>query len=302
MRAREMNSYWAFVVGLALVGLSVHAVPAFGLPPASTPGTTCDCYRIDDMCTCPGCTCNPTRGGTCDEDGKLDVRCSPPPSPAPQTNPSLLVSALDLYMQAYMVPVSNGEGRPDASLFNAAVRVNLGAENQRVHGLLQDTIHAALDAVIGFDFGLPRIANNQCQEPASDRGAVQPRQGNVRHTPPEAVAIVEATAEGIRNAILSRNLNAVVQPLTEFWTANPNFHPFHTGRYYPHGHPEYVGSTPLAGQILVLKQSLRFLLTDGRPLCGNDVREGPEVCDGSDSSACGGVCTPDCTCGLIPEP
>jgi hypothetical protein len=211
-----------------------------------------------------------------------------------------LVLALDLYMQAYMVPVFDGEGRPDASLFDAAVRVNLGAENRRMHGLLQDTVHAALDAVIGFDFVLPPIANRRCNEPASDRGAVQPRLGNVRGTPPEAVAIVEATHAGIRNAILSRNLNAVVEPLTEFWTANPDFHPFHTGRYYLHGHPEYEGTTPLAGQILVLKQSLGFLLNNGQPLCGNDVREGPEVCDGSDSFACGGVCSPDCTCGAIP--
>jgi hypothetical protein len=211
-----------------------------------------------------------------------------------------LVLALDLYMQAYIVPVSNGEGRPDASLFDAAVRVNLGAENRRMHGLLQDTIHTALDAVIGFDFALPRIANRQNAEPASDRGAVQSKAGNVRGTPPEAVAIVEATHEGIGNAILSRNLNAVVEPLTEFWIAHPDFHPSHTGRYYEHGHPEYEGITPLAGQILVLKQSLGFLLNDGQPLCGNDVREGLEVCDGSDSIACGGLCGLDCTCGVIP--
>ncbi len=302
MKAREMNSLWALVVGLSLWGLSMHAVPAFGLPPLSTPEAKCNCYRLGDMCPadCPACVCNPTRGGSCDVDGKLDVRCSGLPNPAPQTNPSSLVLALDLYMEAYLAPVSDGEGRPDEGLFEAAARVHLGAENQRMHALVQETVHAALDAVLGFDFVLPRVANRRCEEPASDRGAGRPRPGNVRTTPPEAVAIVEATHVGIRNAILSRNLNAVVAPLAEFWSANPDFHPFHTGRYYLHGHPEYEGTTPLAGQIRVLKQSLGSLLNDGQPLCGNDVREGSEACDGSDSLACGGVCSSDCTCGVIP--
>ena len=300
MKMREMSFPWAFVVGLTLVVLSVQA-PAFGLPPRET-GVTCNCYRLDDMCpaSCPGCTCDPMRGGDCGLDGKLDVNCSPPPNPTPQSNPSNLVNALDLYIEAYMVPIGNGAGRPDASLFDAAARVNLGAENQRMHGLLEDTIHTALDAVIGFDIALPRIANIQCEAPASDRGVGRSKTGNVRGTPPESVAIVEATHEGLRNAILTRNLNAVVPPLTAFWTAHPDFHPSHTGRYYPHGHSEYEGITPLEGQIRVLKQSLLFLLNNGQPLCGNDVREGPEVCDGSDSIACGGVCGADCACGIIP--
>ena len=140
----------------------------------------------------------------------------------------------------------------------------------------------------------------RCQAPASDKSAAPSRTGNVRGTPAEAAAIVDATHEAIRNAILNRNLNAVVEPLTEFWTANPDFHPDHTGRYYAHGHAEYAGITPLEGQIRVLKQSLGFLLNNGQPLCGNDVREGTEVCDGSDSSACGGVCGADCTCSFIP--
>jgi hypothetical protein len=211
-----------------------------------------------------------------------------------------VIAALDLYVQAYAVPVSSGSGRPDAGLFDAATHVNLGAENQRMHDLLEDTIHTALDAVIGFDFALPRIANPQSEDPASNNGVGRARTGNVRGTPPESVAIVEAAHQGIRSAILTRNLNAVVAPLTEFWAAHPDFHPNHTGRYYSHGHHEYDGITPLEAQIRVLKQSLKFLLSNGQPLCGNDVREGAEVCDGSDSAACGGLCATDCTCGVIP--
>jgi len=276
--------------------LSMHAVVAFGLPPAETPGVKCNCYRLDDMCPagCPGCRCDPGKGGMCDVDGKLDVNCTKIPDATPQPNPAKLVQALDLYLQAYMVPVSNGEGRPDASLFDAAARVKVGKKNSEMHRRLRATVHAALDAVIGFDFSLPRIANTR-------RSAALWGAGNVRHTPPESVDIVEAAHQGLRNAILNRNLNAVVEPLTTFWTANPDFHPFHTGRYYEHGHPEYARTTPLGGQILVLKQSLRGLMNDGQPLCGNEVREGAEACDGIDNAACNGVaCGTDCSCTIIP--
>ena len=31
-------------------------------------------------------------------------------------------------------------------------------------------------------------------------------------------------------------------------------------------------------------------------MCGNNIREGTEQCDGTDDSACPGFCRPDCTC------
>ena len=31
-------------------------------------------------------------------------------------------------------------------------------------------------------------------------------------------------------------------------------------------------------------------------VCGNDIREGDEQCDGTDDAACPGNCQPDCTC------
>ncbi len=40
------------------------------------------------------------------------------------------------------------------------------------------------------------------------------------------------------------------------------------------------------------------------PVCGNDVREGTEECDGTAEAACldfAGVCQVDCTCALPPE-
>ena len=84
-----------------------------------------------------------------------------------------------------MVPVSNGEGRPDLTLVEEALRINRRAENQRVHSLLLETVHTALDAVIGFDFQIPQAANRlQCEQPASDLGAIQPtRAGAERRRP-----------------------------------------------------------------------------------------------------------------------
>ena len=36
--------------------------------------------------------------------------------------------------------------------------------------------------------------------------------------------------------------------------------------------------------------------TSGIPVCGNDVKEGGETCDGTDAAACQGLCLADCTC------
>src|SRR5262249_40427047 len=36
------------------------------------------------------------------------------------------------------------------------------------------------------------------------------------------------------------------------------------------------------------------------PVCGNDLREGSEGCDGADSSACPGTCRSDCECPPLP--
>ena len=34
--------------------------------------------------------------------------------------------------------------------------------------------------------------------------------------------------------------------------------------------------------------------------CGNDIREGTEICDGTDAAACPGQCQSDCTCPCAP--
>jgi hypothetical protein len=297
MKRIPIPSHCAFV--LALLSLCLQTSVALALDNQET-RAKCGCYTALDMCPA-GQKCDPQHWN-CDADGKLDSECVTPPAPTPKADALSLASALDLYVEAYMVPLTNADGgRPDFSAFDAAFHTNLGAQNQRMHGLLQDAVHRTLDAVVGFDFQNPEAANRkQCLRPAR-RGAVQPLFGNIRAVAPEAADLVEAAHEGLRNGILTRNLNAVVQPLTDFWTSHPDFHPLHTGRYYDHGHADYAGTvgTPLNGQIVVLKQSLAELLNDGDPLCGNDVREGSEACDGTDNSGCGGVCALDCTCGVI---
>jgi hypothetical protein len=49
------------------------------------------------------------------------------------------------------------------------------------------------------------------------------------------------------------------------------------------------------GKFLV-KDALAGTCAGGGVVCGNNVREGSEVCDGSDASACPGNCQADCSC------
>ncbi|HZO13494.1 MAG TPA: hypothetical protein VFB62_09545 [Polyangiaceae bacterium] len=274
------------LVALCL-GLSASGVDAldnrFGV-------TDCECYRAEDCdSTEPDdwiCRGYKLCGGT----GKLDGTCLAAPV-SPPWSPELLSEALTLYFEAYAIPISSGEGRPDPDLLAEAQDVQL---SQVQHDAVKETVHLALDAVIGFDFDFPARPGR-----SSNAGnSVDPFVfGNIRGTPAEAAAIVEAARVGMVEAILTRNLNAVAEPLEDFWAAHPDFHPHHTGRLYAHGHAQYDGIAPLDAQIDHLKRFLRHLLTDGSPLCGDNKTEGLEECDGADDSACPQVCSWQCECG-----
>jgi hypothetical protein len=206
----------------------------------------------------------------------------------------LLIEALELYFDAYLVPISEGEGRPSLEILTQAESVGLSAV-QRTE--VRNAVHRALDAVIGFDFEYPQ------GPPASLGNTGVASFGNIRGTPDGATAIAMAARTAMVNAISTRNLNAIAGPLEGFWATHPDFHPNHTGREYPHGHADYEESvgTPLAGQIATLRLILlNYLLNDGAPLCGNDVRETLEECDGSDDNECPAVCSTECRCGFIP--
>jgi hypothetical protein len=280
------------------------ASPLYGLP--KNEGVACDCYYAcipGNMCECadPNQKCNLISPG-CDLDGKRDGKCVIPPIMVPSFDtpdtPSLL-TALNLYFEAYLVPVSEGEGRPDAEVLDAALAVQLGAGNEKLHSMIQDGVHEALDALIGFDLVLP-MSPGKFNDPG--QGVGPPRFGNIRGTPALGVEIINAARTGIMEAIQYRNLNEIDEHLADFWQEHPDFHPNHAGRYYPHGHADYgerVG-TPLVGQSGVIKLFVGSLLADGSPVCGDDNAEGTEECDGSDDMACGGLgCSSACTCGTI---
>lgn len=185
------------------------------------PCCTCTCYWDSD-CTSNDCG----RYGECTASGKLDGLCATAGEAVliwdPGFDPSDVGDAADLYMQAYSVPVMVGEGRPDALLFCEAQKVVLGNANEANHEAIRQLVHEVLDAVLGFDFEFPQGDENV---------------GNIRGVPPQAVDILEAARAGFVTAIMTENPDAVAAPLEDFWAANPEYHPNHTGRYYPHGHP-----------------------------------------------------------------
>src|SRR5215468_1865962 len=56
------------------------------------------------------------------------------------------------------------------------------------------------------------------------------------------------------------------------------------------------------GNKFLVKDATAGTCPGGGAVCGNNIREGSEVCDGSDDTACPGMCTPACTCptGMCP--
>src|SRR5215468_8208458 len=56
------------------------------------------------------------------------------------------------------------------------------------------------------------------------------------------------------------------------------------------------------GNKFLVKDATAGTCPGGGAECGNNIREGSEVCDGSDDTACPGMCTPACTCptGMCP--
>jgi hypothetical protein len=197
---------------------------------------TCTCYWDADCGTGGDCT----GYGKCTRSGKLDGTCKTVvvvdqpqailSGDAPQqlrfaAEPEELAAAVDLYFKAYLKPARLGDGTADARLFSRAQAVWLGSRTQELHAAVQEAIHEALDTTLGFDFVFPEPA---CFNPSG--------LGNLRAVPEAGPGLIQAVRIGFTEGILNRDPSAVDQPLREFWKQNPDYHPNHTGRYYPHGH------------------------------------------------------------------
>lgn len=206
----------------------------------------CDCYWSSD---CPG---HQYCGDyfKCRMKGKLDGTCRKRATGAIwlRVNPQSVANAVDLYFQAYMEPITTGGGRPNEELLRAAQAVRL---SRTWHKELQENVRSALDAVLGFDFLPPT--------------PICPTDfGNISTIPDirAALAIVEETRMGFVDAIVENNADVIESHIMMFWEEHPGYVPMHTGRCYPHGHPEFVIS-PEACQIAHLKAIL-WVLLEGR--------------------------------------
>jgi len=204
----------------------------------------CDCYYTFD---CPsGYYCGCYVCGCCSCIGKYDGRCISTFHSWSGDNVENVAKAISLYFDAYIRAIENGGGLPDQGLLREAERIPLLAE---WHRDLKRFIHDQLDVLLGFDFMAP-CGNGY-------------KLGNIRAVPDimAAKALVTAGKTGIVNAILQNDPEAVVRPLEEFWDSFPNYRPMHTGRCYPHGHPEVKTLEDIKNcQITSLKRAMEVIL------------------------------------------
>ncbi len=180
----------------------------------------CNCYYSSD---CSAGTCGGY--GSCGASGKNDGTCSTV-GLSIRENPIAISTAIDYYFKAFGKAIENGGGHPDADLAKAAEAVPLSTGG---HNLVEYTVWVSLDAVMGWDFMYP-----------SSFLRTSGFLGNIREVNgvSSAAGLVDATRQGLINAVRSGNANDAAKPVEAFWVSNPAFTPHHLGRCYPHGHDE----------------------------------------------------------------
>lgn len=152
-----------------------------------------------------------------------------------------VTEAADLYFRAYLTAGRRGGGPPDMELIDRVSQIRLP---MNWHLELIDAVHRSLDVTLGWDF-------MKCNVDATCFGQV-PRLGD------DAAALIDAAREGFVAGLRDNDPNAVVEPIRSFWSRTESFAPMHTGRCYPHGHPD--APEVAACQIDELKADLTLLL------------------------------------------
>jgi hypothetical protein len=157
-----------------------------------------------------------------------------------------VAEAADLYFRAYLTAGRRGGGPPDTALIERASRLRLP---MNWHLELIDAVHRSLDVTLGWDF-------MKCNVDETCFGQV-PRLGD------DAAALVDAAREGFVAGLRDNDPDAVDEPIRSFWSSTERFAPMHTGRCYPHGHPDVPD--PATCQIEELKADLTLLLAGRVP-------------------------------------
>lgn len=117
-----------------------------------------------------------------------------------------------------------------------------------------------LDVVLGFDFAHPR---GNCK--AYDARCL----GILRiQLDRQARPLLQAVRDGFTKGLQKRDRAAVGRAVSAYWKSNPKFSPHHTGRCYPHGHPENPFKSVSQCQVDELTRILDDLLTPAKGYSG----------------------------------
>jgi hypothetical protein len=161
----------------------------------------------------------------------------------------------DLYFQAYLAVLPAGGGFPDKSFIDATSAVGISDEWRQE---LLSAVVNALDRVVGWDVkfsGYPTLTS----APPLFVDSFDPIEDSSRISIMEA--IINSARTGIVNGIIANNPDAVSQPIKDFWGEYPDYRPMHTGRCYPHGHPQVKNLTDTVKcQLYELKAIVRWIM------------------------------------------
>lgn len=184
--------------------------------------TECNCYWSSECGT--GESCDYSSG--CTHVGKKDGTCSSSGAGGGLT-PDLAALTLGLWLDAYQDPTRD-KGLPNAGIVRKVQAIGLSKDQER---RVRFAAFNTLDVVLGFDFGHPQ---GNCE-------LYDARCLGILRTPldSEAKQLLQAVRSGLVQMIQKRDRAALQRSLNAFWKKYPRFRPHHTGRCYPHGHPEY---------------------------------------------------------------
>lgn len=187
--------------------------------------TECNCYWSSECGSGQSCD----YGSGCTKTGKLDGTCKAAGAGGglSPVGVSLAANALGLWMDGYQRP-DRVKGLPNMDIWNRIEALNLTPQDQR---RVQLAAFNALDVLLGFDFAHPR---GNC-------GVYDARCLGILRIPPDKQAqqLLQYARRGLSAALRDRNPAALRRELRAFWQKQPTFRPHHTGRCYPHGHPEF---------------------------------------------------------------
>jgi hypothetical protein len=161
-----------------------------------------------------------------------------------------------------MVSAKGEGGMPDVDLVRRAQDQRLTTDE---HFAVQLIVHNALDLTLGFDFIGPQPSCIGADEDGQlDPGGLGQMRLAAKDALPEEIELAEIVHQSVVGAIKANKPDIVAQPIQLFWKKHPTYQPRHTGRCFPHGHPEFPYETAEECQIEELRHMLSLFLSQER--------------------------------------